>query len=107
MDIARSRLKQIIKEEIQKFQLDENWGERYAALVITTKDELQMNDGRHASKWVNPAEIIAGAVIELTSDTQDQIAFTQDVIEGYNSSEYAKETGKIGVEVEDVFDVLN
>ena len=69
--------------------------------------ELQENDVSGPGDWQDPAIIIASAVDNLeSSDEQDHLHFAEEVIETHNSSEWAREMGGIGVEVEDVMEAL-
>ena len=108
MNISKTRLKQIIKEEIQKFQeAKESWGDHWDRLKAATLKELQENDVSGPGDWQDPAIIIASAVDNLeSSDEQDHLHFAEEVIETHNSSEWAREMGGIGVEVEDVMEAL-
>ena len=106
LEARATRLKQIIKEEVQKSHgLKEGWGDHREKLIAATLKKLQENDVLPTGKWEDPAGIIAFAVDDLNStDEQDHMHFIEEVIETHNSSEWAQEMGGIGVDIADVME---
>ena len=101
MKLTKSKLKQIIKEELIKMN-ESRFNTQYNRLKSELQGEWEANDQQTFNQWTSPEEITASIIQSVNMEEEDLYALISDATEEYNRTH----EDKIHVDVDEVFEKL-
>ena len=103
MKLTKSKLKQVIKEEIIKMNESSRFNREYNKLKSELQSEWRTNDQQTSAGWTSPEKITASIIQHSNMEWEDLHSLILDAVEEYNTAH----EDKMDIDIEEVHHELN